>query len=42
MSRQSAELTEAIATAKEREAEAVQQLRLAEAKLREAVERDEK
>ncbi len=42
LGRQSAELSEAIAAAKEREAEAVQQLRQAEAKLREAVQRDEK
>lgn len=42
MSRQSAELGEAIAAAKEREAAAVQQLKTAEAKLREAVQRDEK
>jgi hypothetical protein len=42
MGRQSSELTAAIASAKEREAEAVQQLREAETKLREAVQRDER
>lgn len=42
LGRQSAELGEAIAAAKGREAEAAQQLRQAEAKLREAVQRDEK
>ena len=42
MNRQSAELSDALAAAKEREVEAVQQLKQAEAKLREAVQRDEK
>ena len=41
-SRQAAELTGAIAAAKEREAEATAQLKTAEGKLREAVARDEK
>ena len=42
MGRQSSELTTAIASAKEREAEAVRQLREAETKLCEAVQRDER
>ena len=42
LSRQSLELSEAIAAAKAREAEAAQQLRTAEGKLRDAVQRDER
>ena len=41
-SKQSSELAEAVAAAKEREAAAQQQLKAAETKLREAVQRDEK
>lgn len=42
VSKQSAELAEAIAAAREREAAAQQQLKAAEGKLREVVQRDEK
>lgn len=40
--KQSSELADAVAAAKEREAAAQQQLKAAEAKLREAVQRDER
>lgn len=42
LSRQANKLTEAIAAAKAREAEAVHQLKAAEGKLREAVQRDDR
>ena len=42
MARQAGELAEAVEAAKSREAEAAAQLRAAEAKLREAVQRDER
>lgn len=42
LSRQSAELGEALAAAKAREAEAAHHVKEAEAKLREAVQRDER